>query len=197
MHIGVFDVLNKVLFQKFTGDVSKNIFLQVFSFKAFAFKTLIFLCWPFLLLVLNFCVFSSLVVVVVVSQIKLLCSGFCFLLFWVSWVCLCVMCCVFLVGFCFFGGNKGQVRWPKGPPQLTLNPLCLFCFCFVSVCFVLVVGFVCVFFAFVSLEGFQGQLRWPFGPPHLSLKSCLVVLVVCFWFVFVCVGTNKKPCCSP
>ena len=31
MHIGVFDVLNKVLLQKLSGDVSKNtIFLQVF-----------------------------------------------------------------------------------------------------------------------------------------------------------------------
>ena len=31
VHIGVFGVLNKVLFQKFTGDVWKNtIFLQVF-----------------------------------------------------------------------------------------------------------------------------------------------------------------------
>ena len=57
MHIGVFDVLNKVLLQKLTGDVSKNtIFLQVFEFFALAFKTLCFLCWTFILLVLIFCV---------------------------------------------------------------------------------------------------------------------------------------------
>ena len=30
-------------------------------------------------------------------------------------------------GFCFFfGGLKGQVRWPKGPPHLALNPPYLF-----------------------------------------------------------------------
>ena len=119
------------------------------------------------------CLFSSLVVV---SQIKLLCSGFCFLLFWVSWVCLCVMCCVFFwfLLFSFFGGFKGQVRWPKGPPQLTLNPslFVLFCFCFVSVCFVLVVGFCVLCFCFCFLwKGFRvnwggplGHLIWPLNP---------------------------------
>ena len=62
-----------------------------------------------------------------------------------------MVCVVFLVSFgCFFvGGFKGQVRWPKGPPRLALKPslFVLFCFCFVSVCFVLVVGF-CLFFCF-------------------------------------------------
>ena len=29
---------------------------------------------------------------------------------------------LFVVFFCFFGGFKGQVRWPKGPPHLALNP---------------------------------------------------------------------------
>ena len=35
--------------------------------------------------------------------------------------------------FCFvfcFGGFKGQVRWPKGPPHLALNPPCLLVFLF-------------------------------------------------------------------
>ena len=107
VHIGVFDVLNKVLFQKLTGDVSKNtIFLQVFKVSAFAFKTLIFLCWPLLLLVLKFGVFFCLLVVIV-SQIKLLRSGFCFFVFLLCWVSLlfyCVMCCVFFglfFGFVF------------------------------------------------------------------------------------------------
>ena len=53
--------------------------------------------------------------------------------------------------FVFFGGFKGQVRWPKGPPRLALKPslFVLLCFCFVSVCFVLVVGFfVCSFVLF-------------------------------------------------
>ena len=37
---------------------------------------------------------------------------------------------------CFFGGFKGQVRWPKGPPHLALNPPYLFCCCcFFFCCF--------------------------------------------------------------
>ena len=32
--------------------------------------------------------------------------------------------CFFVFGF--FGGFKGQVRWPKGPPHLALNPPYLF-----------------------------------------------------------------------
>ena len=31
---------------------------------------------------------------------------------------------------CFFGGFKGQVRWPKGPPHLALNPPYFICFRF-------------------------------------------------------------------
>ena len=42
------------------------------------------------------------------------------------------------VFFCFFfGGFKGQVRWPKGPPHLALNPPYLF-----------LLFFVCLFFWF-------------------------------------------------
>ena len=47
-------------------------------------------------------------------------SVFLFLFF-----CFCFFCC-----FVFFGGFKGQARWPKGPPHLALNPPCFFCFCF-------------------------------------------------------------------
>ena len=38
-----------------------------------------------------------------------------------------------------FGGFKGDVRWPEGPPHLALNPpyLFFFCFCLVFVFFVL------------------------------------------------------------
>ena len=32
--------------------------------------------------------------------------------------------------FLFFGGFKGQVRWPFGPPHLALNPPYFICFCF-------------------------------------------------------------------
>ena len=30
--------------------------------------------------------------------------------------------CFFCFCFCFLGGLKGQVRWPKGPPHLALYP---------------------------------------------------------------------------
>ena len=77
-------------------------------------------------------------------------------------------------------------RAPSIGPKPSL--FVLFCFCFVSVCFVLVVGF-CFFLLFLLLfylEGFKGQVRWPFGPPHLTLESSLVVFVVCFWLFLVC-----------
>ena len=48
-----------------------------------------------------------------------------------------VFCFCFFCLF-FFGGFKGQVRWPKGPPHLALNPPYLFlyfCFCFFFVPF--------------------------------------------------------------
>ena len=53
--------------------------------------------------------------------------GFCFL-FVVFFVWFCFGICFFC--FCFFGGFKVQVRWPKGPPHLALNPPYLFLFCF-------------------------------------------------------------------
>ena len=40
----------------------------------------------------------------------------------------------------------GQVRWPFGPPHLTLKP------------------------SKKQKRRVQGQVRWPFGPPHLTLK---------------------------
>ena len=55
---------------------------------------------------------------------------FCFL--FVGFFC---FLCLFLLGFLFFfvsvffWGFKGQVRWPKGPPHLALNPA-FFVFCF-------------------------------------------------------------------
>ena len=51
----------------------------------------------------------------------------------------------FLVVLLFFGGFKGQVRWPKGPPHLALNPpYFLFVFCCFFSCF--------CFFVFVKIE---------------------------------------------
>ena len=48
------------------------------------------------------------------------------LTFWYFLVCLVVFPFVLVFCFfcvcCFFGGFKGQVRWPEGPPHLALNP---------------------------------------------------------------------------
>ena len=56
--------------------------------------------------------------------------GFCFL-FVVVFSFLCLFFggggFVFFVSV-FFGGFKGQVRWPKGPPHLALNPPYFFVF---------------------------------------------------------------------
>ena len=73
-----------------------------------------------------------------------------------------VLCFFCFLLFCFFGGFKGQVRWPKGPPHLALNPPFWFLFFFV-------LFFCCLFF----LEGLTGQVRWPKGPPHLAFSFCL------------------------
>ena len=54
---------------------------------------------------------------------------FCFFLFFCScFSCFCFLFFVFFAFFCVFvfGGFKGQVRWPEGPPHLALNPPYLF-----------------------------------------------------------------------
>ena len=108
---------------------------------------------------------------------------------------------VFLFGFfCFFffclvffvGGFKGQVRWPKGPPHLALNPPYFFFFSYLFF----------VLFFFVFFGGFKGQVRWPKGPPHLVLNPpYLFWLFFCFvfffGFVFWLLNTGKKPCFPP
>ena len=48
---------------------------------------------------------------------------FCFFLFFFVFVFFCFLFCFFCFLFLvFFGGFKGQVRWPEGPPHLALNP---------------------------------------------------------------------------
>ena len=65
------------------------------------------------------------------------CSGFVFLCFGFVSVLLLVLFLFFafytlFFVLCYFGGFKGQVRWPKGPPHVALNPtyVCLFLFFF-------------------------------------------------------------------
>ena len=67
---------------------------------------------------------------------------FCFFVFfWFSCFLLFYLFVLFVL-FLFFGGFKGQVRWPKGPPHLALNPL-FFVFCFLFVCFLFLLSFLC------------------------------------------------------
>ena len=131
----------------------------------------LFFCWFFLFF---FHVISS--CCCLINQVSMF--WFWFLLFWVSLVMLCVIfwSFLFVFGSCLCcGGFKGQVRWPKGPPHLALNPPYLFSldldFGLFFVCFVCFCWF-CFFFVllFAFLEGFKGQVRLPEGPPHLAIN---------------------------
>ena len=64
-----------------------------------------------------------------------------FVFFTFSFIFFCFFCCFLF----FFGGFKGQVRWPEGPPQLALNPPYLL---FVFVVFLFLFF---LFFPFLSL----------------------------------------------
>ena len=89
----------------------------------------------------------------------LLCVGFVsvlFVLFCCSMLLFLFLLFFFFVFFCFFGGMffvfwggfKGQVRWPKGPPHLALNPpYFLFLFFFEGLR--------------VRCGGPKGHLTWP------------------------------------
>ena len=110
-----------------------------------------------------------------------------------------VFCC-----FVFFGGFKGQVRWPKGPPHLALNPpyffLFFFCFCF-FLCFPLFVFSIdkktcfppkkrSFFVYFQCLPLFLFSLFWasPLCSLSLSLSlSCLFLssFLPVFHFLFL------------
>ena len=111
----------------------------------------------------------------------LLCSWFC------GWM---LLFCFFVVffGFVFFGGFKGQVRWPEGPPHLALNPSYFICFCFFCFSFVVFSFFFFFVFLFVFFGGFKGQVRWPKGPPHLALNPPYLICFCffCFLFFFFC-----------
>ena len=105
-----------------------------------------------------------------------------------------VFCC-FLV---FFGGFKGQVRWPFGPPHLALNPPYLF-FLFVLVfLFVSVLFFFFPFFASHWKTGFPLKkaflfiferpplfLLSLFWPPPFSVFSFSVSLLFFSFFLLV------------
>ena len=83
-----------------------------------------------------------------------------FALFLVLWLDVFFVCCCFFlflfVFVCFFGGFKGHVRWPEGPPHLALNPPYFICFCFLFfLCFVFFFVFFFLFFCLFFLEGLR------------------------------------------
>ena len=84
-----------------------------------------------------------------------------FLVFFSYFVFFCFFCLVFFFGVSF-GGLKGHVRWPEGPPHLALNPPYLFfCFCFVFVFLFFFVLFFCWEGLRVRWGGPKGHLTWP------------------------------------
>ena len=123
-----------------SGIVSKVLKMVVFFFPIFGF----FLGW----LIVVHLGLEGLGVFVSLVLVFLFCLAFVsvlFALFLVLWLNVVFFLFVFLLSFvfvCFFGGFKGHVGWPEGPPHLALNPF--FCFCF---SFVLFSFFVfCLFF---------------------------------------------------
>ena len=118
-----------------------------------------------------------------------------------------VLCFVFLF---FFGGFKGQVRWPKGPPHLALNPPYLFLlfwlFCFFWVlffwlfnteknpCFPPEKGIFCLFSVFLFLS--------PLALLGLPLILFLFLCLSFFFFSFflpscLCFCFLLVPCFGP
>ena len=157
MHIGVFGVLNKALFQKFTGDVWRNtIFCRFVRFFPLAFKTLCFLCWPFLLLVLfSFAFFFTSSCCCWIHQVAMF--WFLFLWFWASLVWLCVVCCFFFLFVLFFSTSLD--------PEPSLFVLFCFWFVFWFSLFAVVSSFV---FAFVFFYWKSLRVRWGYPKGHLT-----------------------------
>ena len=139
-------------------NMAKWCFLGLFFFVGFNVKRVFWCVWYCFKRVKNACFFPSflgvflgwLIVVhlgleglgvfvsLVFVFVFLCCFCFCFVCFVLGLVvgCCCFVFFVFFLFFfvvwfflfCFFGGFKGQVRWPEGPPHLALNPPYLYIF---------------------------------------------------------------------
>ena len=178
-HIGVFGVLNKVLIQKFIGDVENTIFVQVFKVSCTCFQNPLFLmlAFPFV----GFVVLCFIFLLVFVWQIKLLCSGFCFFFFGGGVPGFGYVLCVGFFGvcfwFCFFGGS-GEVaqRATSSGPKLSLFVLFCFGLFFCLFCFSCWVLFVLLF---LLLFIFWKGLRVKWGGPYLFFGG-FGLFLVCF-----------------
>ena len=181
------EVLKMLVVSQFWGLLWGGLFLFILGFEGLGvFVLLVFVfvvCVAFVsVCLLCFCFVVGLFLVLVL--VLLLFLFFLSLLFFV--LVFVLFCFFFVVLFfcCFvFWRVKGQVRWPKGPPHLALNPpyfrfFCFFFFAFLSLlynrqktCFPPKKGHFCCSFFCVSLCFFLAFL----GPPpfSLSLSWCL------------------------
>ena len=91
--------------------------------------------------------------------------------------CWCCFCC-----FCVFLFFKGQVRWPKGPPHLALNPPYYMCLLFLSFSFFVFDVCFCflVCFAFLSLL----LIEKPFIPHKRPFVLFIFCVTICFSLAF-------------
>ena len=158
----------------------------LFLILAFPFVGFVFPCFLFYFLLLldkSSCYVLVFVFVVLGFLGLVVCYVFCFFGLFLVWD--------------FFWGFKGQVRWPKGQPQLAPNPPYLFCFVFGLFCFSCWVLFVLWFLLWFIWKGFRvkwggplGHLAWPLNPPQLFLRFVFgLFLRVLEW--------TTKPCFSP
>ena len=169
------EVLKMLVFSQFFGAFVGWFILVYFGFGRFRCFCVSCVCYGFFLCCFCFC-FVCFVFVLLLD-----CFWCCFftfvlvfLLFLLFFFVLVFFVFVFVFFVLFFGRFKGQVRWPKGPPHLALNPPYFFGFCF--------------FCCFDFFGGFKGQVRWPKGPPHLALNPPYFLFFVFFGFCcfFLC-----------
>ena len=99
------------------------------------------------------------------------------LIFGYFFVCVCVFF-LFFAFCCFSGflggrGFKGQVRWPRGPPHLALNPPSFFAFSFAG---------LFVFFGGFSLSLLLSEKLW--FPPNKGHFCLFLSVSLCFSWAF-------------
>ena len=92
---------------------------------------------------------------------------------------ICFLLFLFFVFCFFFGGFKGQVRWPEGPPHLALNPPYLFIYLFIYL-FLFLFLFFCSF-PFFAFE-WQKTLFFPPKKGHFCLFSVFLFLSASTFF---------------
>ena len=99
--------------------------------------------------------------------------------------------CCFVLFFCLFGVFKGQVRWPKGPPHLALNPPFIIIIILFFSCFpFFVLNRKTLFlpltrqflFIYLCFPLFLFRLFWP--PPFFPFSFFVYLLLFSFFLPF-------------